>query len=381
MPVGIRVGRAVVTAGALASAVLAAQVAVNLTRIKTPTRPGRPVSERVSILLPLRNEAHRVTPCLQALLAQEGVEDLQIIVLDDGSTDGTAQVVREVVGMDPRVKILDADDVDPPAGWLGKPWACHRLAAEASGSILVFVDADVVLAPGAVAAAASLLRESGTQLVSPYPRQLAESALERLTQPLVNWSWMATLPMLLAETRNPAFCAAIGQFLVIDAVAYRAAGGHESVKEHVVEDVEVLRSLKRAGYHGIPVHGGDIATCRMYDGAAEVYDGYTKSLWSVFGSTPGALGGVAAMVLIYIVPPVAAVTARDRQTRAWGALGYATAVAGRVMVARRTGERTWPDALAMPASIGAFATLTVASLARRRRGSTTWKGRPLHDAV
>jgi hypothetical protein len=192
---------------------------------------------------------------------------------------------------------------------------------------------------------------------------------------------MATLPMMLAETRNPAFAAAIGQFLVIDAVAYRAAGGHESVKGHVVEDVEVLRSLKRAGFRGLPVHGGDIATCRMYNGAVEVYDGYTKSLWSVFGSTPGAVGGVAAMLMIYVLPPVAAVVARDRATRAWGALGYASSVAGRAMVARRTGERMWPDVLVMPASMGAFATLTVASLLRRRRGSTTWKGRPLHDAV
>jgi hypothetical protein len=322
-----------------------------------------------------------VTPCLEALLAQEGVDELEIIVLDDGSTDGTADVVRNFVGTDPRVKLLDADDVDPPQGWLGKPWACHRLAAEANGSVLVFVDADVVLAPHAVAASVSLLRESGTQLVSPYPRQLAESPLERLTQPLVNWSWMATLPMVLAETRNPAFAAAIGQFLVIDAVAYRAAGGHESVKGHVVEDVEVLRSLKRAGFRGLPVHGGDIATCRMYNGAVEVYDGYTKSLWSVFGSTPGAVGGVAAMLMIYVLPPVAAVVARDRATRAWGALGYASSVAGRAMVARRTGERMWPDVLVMPASMGAFATLTVASLLRRRRGSTTWKGRLLHDAV
>jgi len=377
----MKVGRAVVTAGALASTVLAAQVAINLTRIKTPRRPDRRLAERVSVLLPLRNEAHRVTPCLEALLAQEGVDELEIIVLDDGSTDGTADVVRNVVGTDPRVKLLDADDVDPPQGWLGKPWACHRLAAEANGSVLVFVDADVVLAPHAVAASVSLLRESGTQLVSPYPRQLAESPLERLTQPLVNWSWMATLPMMLAETRNPAFAAAIGQFLVIDAVAYRAAGGHESVKGHVVEDVEVLRSLKRAGFRGLPVHGGDIATCRMYNGAVEVYDGYTKSLWSVFGSTPGAVGGVAAMLMIYVLPPVAAVVARDRATRAWGALGYASSVAGRAMVARRTGERMWPDVLVMPASMGAFATLTVASLLRRRRGSTTWKGRPLHDAV
>lgn len=368
------------TAGALASSVLAAQVVANLARIRTPQAPAAPVGERVSILLPLRNEAHRVGPCLAAILAQRGLEDAEIIILDDGSTDGTGDVIRTIVGTDPRVKILDGDDLPPPEGWLGKPWACHRLSGEATGSVLVFVDADVVLAPDAVAAAVDLMRATGNDLVSPYPRQLAESPLERLVQPMVNWSWMATLPMSLAETRNPAFCAAIGQFLVVDATAYRAAGGHESVRAHVVEDVEVLRSVKRAGGRGIPVHGSDLAACRMYDGAAEVYDGYTKSLWRVFGSTPGAIGGITAMVVIYVVPPVAMVVSRDRSTRRWGALGYATGVAGRALVARRTGERL-VDALAMPASAGAFAALTAASMIRRRRGSTTWKGRALHEAV
>ena len=372
--------RALTTAGALASTVLAAQVAANLARIRTPHAPQEPITEQVSILLPLRDEAHRVGPCLASVLAQQGLADAEIIILDDGSTDGTGEVVRTIVGTDPRVKILDGDDTPPPAGWLGKPWACHRLAAEATGSVIVFVDADVVLAPDAVAASVALLRASGNDLVSPYPRQAAETPLERTMQPMVNWSWMATLPMLLAETGNPAFCAAIGQFLVIDTAAYRAAGGHESVRAHVVEDVEVLRSIKRAGGRGIPVHGSDLATCRMYTGAAEVYDGYTKSLWRVFGSTPGALGGIAAMVVIYVVPAVSMVASRDRATRRWGALGYVTGVAGRAMVAQRTGERL-VDALAMPISAAAFATLTAASMVRRRRGSTTWKGRVLDQAV
>jgi spore maturation protein SpmB len=115
----------------------------------------------------------------------------------------------------------------------------------------------------------------------------------------------------------------------------------------------------------------------MYDGAAEVYEGYTKSLWSVFGPLPGAIGGISAMVLIYVMPPLVMLSSRDRVARRWGALGYTSGVIGRVLTSRAMGERVLPDALAQPISIGAFAGMTSASLLRRRRGALSWKGRSL----
>lgn len=370
--------RGLAQAGSLASVILTAQAAVNLRLVTRPSLGTSPaVAERVSVLLPVRNEAHRVSSCLRSILAQQHLVDLEILVLDDGSTDGTAALVQEICGTDPRVKILDGDDTDPPPGWRGKTWACHRLAQEATGAVLAFVDADVRLEPTAVAAAVTAMRTSGLSLVSPYPRQTAVSPAERLTQPLVTWSWLATLPLALAATRSAAFSAAIGQFIVVDAAAYRESGGHESVADYVVEDVALLRALKRHGFRGMPMDGSDIAECRMYDGLPEVYEGYTKSLWAVFGSTLGAVGGVSAMLLIYVIPPVVAMTSRDPSARRWGALGYASGVVGRALVARRTGERTSPDVLFHPASVGAFAALTVASVVRHRRGTLSWKGRAL----
>ena len=365
-------------AGAAAALVLDVQTLLNLRLIHDLSADAREqVGERVSILIPMRNEASRLRPCVEAVLGQEGVEDLEIVILDDGSTDGTSTAIRAIVGSDPRVKLIESPDEMPPAGWYGKPWACHRLGEAATGSTLVFIDADVVLAPRAVAQATSLMREIGVELVSPYPRQEAGTWLERLTQPMVNWSWIATLPMVLARGRRPRWSAAIGQFLVVDAAAYRASGGHEAVAGHVVEDVQVVRALKRQGYRGLPVIGGQVASCRMYTGAADTVDGYTKSLWSVFGSAPRALGAAAAMLLIYVVPPAAMIGSRDPVARRWGAIGYSAGVLGRVAAGRRTRERVWPDALAMPGSAGAFAALTIASMVRHRRGSLTWKGRAI----
>lgn len=376
----MRLTRALVTAGSIASATLTAQIALNLAMVKKPSTPSSPISERVSILLPVRNEVHRVEPTLRSLIDQQGLTDFEILVLDDGSTDGTAAIIARVAADDPRVRLVQGAGSQLPPGWLGKPWACQRLGVLATGSVLVFVDADVTLNPHAVASGVATLRASEVQLVSPYPKQAAHSFSERITQPLVNWSWLATLPLRLAEhSKSPVWSAAIGQFLIIDANAYRASGGHEPVADVILEDVGVLRNLKRNGYRGIPVDGSDMAECRMYTGAQEIYEGYTKSLWSAFGRGPGSIGGVAAMLLIYVLPAAATFTSKDSATRRWGAVGYASGVAGRALVARRTGERVWPDSLTHPASLATFAGLTTASIARKRRGTITWKGRALDD--
>lgn len=134
------------------------------------------------------------------------------------------------------------------------------------------------------------MRQAGLQLASPYPRQLAHGAVERLAQPLVTWSAFTTLPMALARTGNPAISAAIGQFLVVDTAAYRDAGGHEAVAGEVVEDVEVLRALKRRGYRGMPMNGGAIAA----KGRIDEQRAYLQSLIAAHGLddlTVGHQGG------------------------------------------------------------------------------------------
>ena len=354
------------SAGALLATV---HTAVNLRLLRVPPPAPPPVAEPVSLLLPVRDEAHRVEPCLRSLLAQVGVPDLEVLVLDDGSGDGTADVVRRAAGADPRVRLLTGAPL--PTGWLGKPHACAQLAAAARGSVLVFVDADVVLAPHAVAATVALLRSASLDLVSPYPRQVALTVAERLVQPLLQWSWLTFLPLRLAE-RSPrtSLAAANGQLLAVDAEVYRHAGGHAAVRGEVLEDLALMRAVKRAGGRGGVADGTHVATCRMYDGWPDLRAGYTKSLWSAFGSPAGAAATMGLLGLLYVVPPLAAL----RGSRA-GLAGWAAVVAGRALVARRVGGRVLPDVLAHPASVLVLAALTGESLRRRRRGRLTWKGR------
>jgi hypothetical protein len=211
-------------------------------------------------------------------------------------------------------------------------------------------------------------------LICPYPRQLAISPMERLVQPLLQWSWLTTLPLSTAErSPRPSLSAGNGQFLVVDRAAYDAAGGHRSVRTEVLDDVALVRAVKAAGGTGGMVDGTRLATCRMYDGWPELRDGYAKSLWSAFGSPTGAAAVNGALLIAYVLPPAAAVLARSRL----GLAGYAAGVLGRVLVARRTQGRVWPDALAHPASVGVLSWLTVESWRRRRAGTLAWKGRAL----
>ena len=350
---------------------------VNLTLLRRPPATPPPVRRPVTVILPVRNEAAHVVACLSTLLGQLAVADLAVVVVDDGSSDATAALVR--AESDARVRLLTADP--PPPGWLGKPWACAAGAAAAAGdgragedAVLVFMDADVRLFPDAVAAAVAVLDQHGLDLVSPWPRPLAHTWAERLVQPLAPWLWATTLPLRLAErSPRPSLAAATGQFLVLTGRGYRLAGGHAAVRGEVLEDIALLRAVKLAGGRGGPIDGSRLAACRMYDGWTALRDGYGKSLWAAVGGSSVASAAAAALLTaVWVLPPVAAV----RGSRA-GLLGYLTGVGGRALVASRTGSRVWPDALAHPLSILALDVLVARSIAGRRRGTLTWRGRPI----
>ncbi|WP_372517715.1 glycosyltransferase [Frankia tisae] len=362
-----------VRVAAVASAGIAVHTVVNA-RLLRVAPPAGAVAERVSVILPVRDEAARLDGALAALLAARGVPDLEIVVYDDDSTDATGGLLAAWARRDRRIVALHG--AGPPPGWLGKPHACARAAAAATGTVLVFVDADVTLAADGLARAVLLLRDSGLDLVSPYPRQVAASPAERLVQPLLAWSWLALLPLRAAErSPRPSLAAAGGQFLCVDAAAYRRAGGHTAVRDQILEDIALLRAVKRSGGRGVVVDGTTLATNRMYDGWAELRDGYAKSLAAAGGHPAASAAQVGLLWWLFVLPAAAAVCGSGA-----GLAGYLAGVAGRLVAARRTGGRSWPDAAAHPVSVGLLGYLTALSWWRRRRGTATWKGRPVTAA-
>jgi Glycosyl transferase family 21 len=347
----------------------AGHAAVNAVRLRRPELGGPllgapDAAENVSVLVPARDEAASIGACL-ASIGPVG----ELLVLDDESSDGTGEVAAAA-----GARVLAGAPLPP--GWLGKPWACAQLAAAASADVLVFVDADVRLAPGAVAAAVRLLDETGLDIICPFPRQVAGTAGERLVQPLLQWSWLTTLPLRVAErSARPSLTAACGQFVLVRRSALERAGGFAAVRSAVLDDLALVRAVKATGGRGGVVDGSALATCRMYAGWGEIRAGYGKSLWAAFGSAPRAAAVFGLLGVAYVLPPVAAL----RGSRV-GLGGYLAGVASRVIAARRTGGRVWPDAFAHPLSIVAAGYLTAASIRDRRRGGLRWKGRPVGPA-
>jgi hypothetical protein len=358
-----------VAVGSVLAAAATVHAVVNVWGLRRPPAAVPPTDARAAVLIPARDEAAMIGACVRAARAQAGVPRLEILVLDDGSTDGTADAAREAAVGDPRVRVLEGSALAP--GWLGKPHACYQLAAATDADVLVFVDADVELRPGAVAAAIALL--DGVDLVSPYPRVVAEGIGQRLVQPLLQWLLLTFLPLrAMTRSRRPSLAAAGGQFFAVRMAAYWTAGGHRAVHGEVLEDIALARAVKRAGGRIALADGSGLATCRMYGSWRELVDGYTKSLWAALPSGLAAVAVGLLLLWMYVLPALAMFVPR----LAWiGLAGYVCGVAGRVVAARVSGGRVLPDALGHPVSVTLLAWLGARSYWRRSLGQLTWKGR------
>jgi hypothetical protein len=230
---------------------------------------------RVSILIPARDEVANIGPALAAARASRGV-DLDILVMDDGSTDDTAAIVRQHAAADARVRLAQAPPL--PHGWGGKAHVCQRLSEQADGAWLLFVDADVRLAPDAAATMAVHARQNHLQLVSAVPRQRMQTLGELLTVPTINLLIYGYLPVPMMRRRpDPSLAAACGQLLLFEGRAYRQVGGHAAVRWSRHDGLQLARVLRQNGYRTDLIRGAGLATCRMYDGLRHAWEGFVKN--------------------------------------------------------------------------------------------------------
>lgn len=342
-------------------------------RLRATRPPAAP--PLVSVLIPARNEAAVIGGTVQAVLAQT-VAQLELLVLDDGSTDGTADVVCRAAQGDGRVRLLVGQPL--PAAWLGKNWACHQLGQAAVGQHLLFIDADVVLAPEALASLLALQADTNADLLTIWPSQITPTWAERLVVPLISFVILSYLPVWpVHHTPWAAFAAANGQCLFFRRSAYAQIGGHTAVRRAIVEDVMLAKAIKRAGLRLRMGDGNQLVRCRMYANWPTVRDGLAKNILAGHGQS------VALLLLstffhwaLFVGPWV------------WLALGggwvaavlIALGVANRWLVGWWLGRGLLPalwEALLMPVSVLLLTRITARALHWHATSGPVWKGREL----
>ncbi len=347
-----------------------------------------PVAERaapggISVLIPARDEVDNIERCVRAAAAVRGPVS-EIIVYDDGSTDGTAEVLARLRAELPRLRVLRGDALPP--GWVGKPHALHRLSHAAAGELLLHLDADVMLRRDGVLRMLSLLGSRDqvpggldAAAVTAVPRQLTGGFAERVMMPLLHLSYVAWLPMpLIHRTRDPRILAANGQLLLVRRTALEAIGGWQRVRTELVDDMAVCREIKRSGGRVVFADGDQMADCRMYPDAASLRHGFAKNFYEGIGAHPLAMVLVIVLHLLFFVVPFVALPIAAA-LGAWGlaaaaALGVAANLLLRLIMAVRF-HHSPASVLLHPVAVLLMMGILIESFRWSRRGDIRWRGR------
>jgi len=334
---------------------------INFFLIRSPHTVG---DQLAGVLVPLRNEAENIKDLIATLSQQVG--DFHFYLLDDNSEDLTYELLKQYTAGDSRFRVIKGAPLQE--GWIGKTWALQQLFDQSNEEFIVSIDADVRLTPDAIARSVSTLKSTSLDFISPYPRQIALSFGERMIQPLLQWSWLSTVPLRVAEkSSRPSMAIANGQFFVVRRIALKKINGYKAIKNAVIDDVFLARELIRSGFQGGVINGASIAQCRMYATWSLIKSGYGKSLNKAFGGVIGASFVVLFLFLTSILPFLLSLFGSF-----YGWLGYVLIVFSRMLSAIKTQGRI-VDSFLHPISAALLIYLIIHSF--KVRSSITWKGR------
>ncbi|NOY97990.1 MAG: glycosyltransferase [Chloroflexi bacterium] len=351
-----------------------------------PSPPPQTDLPLISIIVPARNEERNICRCVDGLLAQT-YPNLEIIILDDRSTDATPRILDELSARAPQLRVLHGAELPP--GWAGKPHALAQAAAAARGDWLLFVDADTFLAPEAVVSTYLAAREHGADLFTILTRQEMVTFWERTVLPLVLTALSVGFSPRKVNDPGRRDAIANGQFILIKRDVYAAIGGHAAVRDSIVDDKDLAELVKGAGYRLVLADGRSAASTRMYTSLPEMWEGWTKNIYLGLKDTPsllmlGVFGAFLALAAALLLPfwlaggliwwyagsSSVALAITLEALAVWGYLLF-----WRVLAARDLGVPAW-YALTTPLGAGLFAVMMLVSAYDVLSGKgVVWKGR------
>ena len=265
-------------AGILLAALPAAMFLANLPLFVLPPKQSNAneaIGRHISVLIPARDEQAGIDACVRTALASEGAE-VEVVVMDDQSTDRTAEIVQSLAAEDQRVRYQLSESL--PSEWNGKQFACFQLASAASHDRFVFLDADVRLQPAALQRLADYQDDREVALLSAFPHQQTGTLLEKWLVPMMHVILLGYLPLRrMRESREAAYAAGCGQLFMTTRSSYEAAGTHQAIKQSRHDGLKLPRAYRTAGLSTDLVDGTDLASCRMYHSASQVIQGVLKN--------------------------------------------------------------------------------------------------------
>lgn len=356
----------------LTQLVFLAIVAVNVRSVKSPS--GIPIqTPLVSVLIPLRNESDNVNDLIQTL-TQQDYPNLEILLLDDQSEDDTWLKLLSMQWLHPTLLLYQGKAL--PEGWLGKNFACHQLADKARGQLLLFMDADVRLKPNAISAAVAILEQQQLDFMSVFPHQKTKTPYQNQILPLMDFFLYTFLPFpCIRKLLSPAFTAANGQWMLFTQKAYEMSGGHEAVKNKVIEDMAIAKNIKQKGLRMNTFTGSELIQCLMYPDDKSLKNGFGKNIFAAAGYSAFKLLTFLTFLFVVFISPYI-----------WfpfytlGIINIFIILTIRVLLARKFKHQMKEALLLHPIAMWKGIQLAIASMQQYSRNKASWKGRPLNTS-
>ncbi len=331
------------------------------------TRVNREYHDLVSILIPARNEEANIILLLESIRRQD-YKNYEVIVYDDDSSDNTYAVCSAFAAKHPAFRVIKGAEL--PAGWLGKNYACDKLAKIAHGAYLLFLDADVVIYDNLINSSIHRMHLYKLGLLSLFPNQAMLTTGEKTTVPLLHYLLLNLLPLRLVYLiKNAAWSVACGQFMLFDAGIYRQNQWHALVKNKIVEDAEIMKQVKTAGYNGDALLANNMISCRMYKSYSYAIAGFSKNALALFNYS---IAGLLTYTVVLIGGPMIVIMTLNLNL-IFFMIGLI--VLSRIMISLSAGQNPFYNILLHPIQMINLVIIAFLSIQKYLTKTVVWKGR------